>query len=123
MNWYLAALKKYAVFSGRARRMEYWMFFLFNIIISIVLGVVDTVADTTVDPGIGIIGAVYSLAVLIPGIAVSVRRLHDTDRGGLWLLVAFIPCVGVFILLYFMAQAGKPGSNQYGPNPKESGGY
>ncbi|MBI4747515.1 MAG: DUF805 domain-containing protein [Acidobacteria bacterium] len=123
MNWYLAALKKYAVFSGRARRMEYWMFLVFNVVISIVLGVVDGVAGTATETGIGLISSVYSLAVLVPGIAVTVRRLHDTDRGGLWILIAFVPCIGALILLFFMFQAGKPGSNQYGPNPKESGGY
>jgi uncharacterized membrane protein YhaH (DUF805 family) len=123
MNWYLSALKKYAVFSGRARRMEYWMFLLFNVIISIVLGVVDSVVGTATEAGVGIISSVYSLAVLVPGIAVTVRRLHDTDRGGLWILIAFVPCIGALILLFFMAQPGKPGSNQYGANPKESGGY
>lgn len=123
MNWYLAVLKKYAVFGGRARRMEYWMFALFSIIISIVLSVADNVLSTTVEPGIGIISSVYSLAVLIPGLAVSVRRLHDTDRSGWWLLVGLVPCIGVFVILFFMFQPGKPGSNQYGPNPKESGGY
>lgn len=121
MNWYLTALKKYAVFSGRARRMEYWMFTLFSIIIIIVLGVVDRVIGTTVAEA-GIISSVYSLAVLVPSLAVSIRRLHDTGRSGWWLLIS-LTCVGVFVLLFFMFQPGKPGSNQYGPNPKESGGY
>lgn len=123
MNWYLAVLKKYAVFGGRARRMEYWMFALFSIIISIVLGVVDSVVGTSTEAGVGIISSVYSLAVLVPSIAVSVRRLHDTDRSGWWLLVGLVPCIGVFVILFFMFQPGKPGSNQYGANPKESGGY
>ena len=122
MNWYLAALKKYAVFSGRARRMEYWMFALFSTIIIIVLGVVDSVIGTTVEPGINIISSVYLLAVLVPSLAVSIRRLHDTGRSGWWLLIN-LTCVGVFVILFFMFQAGKPGSNQYGPNPKEAGGY
>ena len=74
MNWYVEVLKKYAVFSGRARRKEYWMFFLFNIIIAFVLGFIEGLAGSS-----GLIGIFYTLAVLIPGIAVSVRRLHDTD--------------------------------------------
>ena len=121
MNWYLAVLKKYAVFGGRARRMEYWMFAIISTVIYIVLGVVDNVVGTTVAEA-GILSSIYSLAVLIPGLAVSVRRLHDTGRSGWWLLVN-LTCVGVFVILFFMFQAGNPGSNQYGPNPKESGGY
>lgn len=114
MNWYLKVLKQYAVFSGRARRTEYWMFFLFNLIIVFVLGFVEALVG-----GPGVIGTLYSLAVLIPSIAVSVRRLHDTDRSGWWLLIALIPLIGTIVLLVFMVQDGKPGQNQYGANPKE----
>lgn len=113
MNWYLAVLKKYAQFSGRARRTEYWMFVLFNIIISAVLGVIEGVIGTS-----GAIGLLYSLAVLIPALAVSVRRLHDTDRSGWWLLIALVPLFGAIVLIVFAAQEGKPGTNAYGPNPK-----
>ncbi len=113
MNWYLEVLKKYAVFDGRARRTEYWMFTLFNVIIAIVLNVIDSVI------GSPIFGGLYSLAVLIPGIAVSVRRLHDTDRSGWWLLISFIPCIGAIVLLVFMVQDSTPGDNQFGPNPKQ----
>lgn len=113
MNWYLEVLKKYAVFSGRARRKEYWMFVLFNLIISLVLGFVEGLVG-----GPGIIGTIYGLAVLIPGIAVSVRRLHDTNRSGWWLLIAFVPLVGVIMLLIFMAADSTPGDNQFGSNPK-----
>src|SRR5437899_1593476 len=93
MHWYLEALKKYAVFSGRARRKEYWMFFLFNLIIGLVLGVIEGVAG-----GPGVLESLYGLAVLIPGIAVSVRRLHDTNRSGWWLLIGLIPLIGVIVL-------------------------
>ncbi len=121
MNWYLGVLKKYAVFSGRARRKEYWMFFLFNLIISIILLAIDKMtgsfSETT---GIGILESIYSLAVIIPSIAVAVRRLHDTDRSGWWLLIALIPLIGAIVLLVFMVQDGKPGQNRYGPNPKEA---
>lgn len=113
MNWYLEVLKKYAVFSGRARRKEYWMFFLFNLIIALVLGFIEGLAG-----GPGVIGSLYSLAVLIPGIAVSVRRLHDTDRSGWWLLIAFVPLIGFIVLLLFMVQEGQTRENEYGSDPK-----
>jgi uncharacterized membrane protein YhaH (DUF805 family) len=113
MNWYLEVLKKYAVFNGRARRKEYWMFFLFNIIIALVLGFVEGLVG-----GPGVVGMVYSLAVLIPGIAVSIRRLHDTDRSGWWLLIGLIPIIGAIVLIVFTVQDSKSGENQYGSNPK-----
>ena len=113
MNWYLEVLKKYAVFSGRARRKEYWLFLLFNIIISIALGLIEGLAG-----GPGVLPGIYCLAVLLPGIAVSVRRLHDTNRSGWWLLLGLIPLVGGIVLLVFMAQDSGLGENQYGPNPK-----
>jgi uncharacterized membrane protein YhaH (DUF805 family) len=113
LHWYLKVLKQYAVFSGRARREEYWMFLLFNIIIDLVLGGIEGLAG-----GPGILGIIYSLAVLIPSIAVSVRRLHDTDRSGWWLLIGLIPLIGAIVLLVFMVQDSQPGENQYGPNPK-----
>jgi uncharacterized membrane protein YhaH (DUF805 family) len=113
MSWYLAVLKKYAQFSGRARRTEYWMFVLFNLIISMVLAFVEGLLGSP-----GVIGLLYGLAVLLPSIAVSVRRLHDTDRSGWWLLVALVPLIGVIVLIVFAAQDSKPGDNAYGPNPK-----
>lgn len=113
MNWYMEVLKKYAEFNGRARRTEYWMFFLFNLIISFVLGFIEGLMG-----GAGIIGMLYALAVLIPGIAVSVRRLHDTDRSGWWLLIAFVPLVGAIVLLVFMVQDSNPSANEHGDNPK-----
>ena len=116
MNWYLDVLKnKYALFSGRARRMEYWMFTLFNVIISFALGFIEGILG-----GPGILGLIYGLAVLIPGIAVTIRRLHDTDRSGWWLLIIFVPIIGALVLLVFMILEGTPGENQYGPNPKEA---
>jgi uncharacterized membrane protein YhaH (DUF805 family) len=121
MNWYLEALKKYAVFSGRARRKEYWYFVLFNIIIGIVLGFIDGATGSfSPEAGMGLLGGIYTLAVLIPGIAVSVRRLHDTDRSGWWLLIALVPLIGAIVLIVFMVQDSKPEKNQYGVNPKLS---
>lgn len=121
MNSYLATLKKYAVFDGRAQRKEYWLFVLFNLIVSIVLTIVDRLTGTySADYGMGALGAVYALAVLLPGIGVSVRRLHDTDRSGWWLLIVFIPILGALVLLVFMILDGTPGTNRFGPNPKEA---
>jgi uncharacterized membrane protein YhaH (DUF805 family) len=114
MNWYLEVLKKYAVFSGRARRREYWIFCLFNFIIALVLGFVEGLIGSP-----GIVGGLYSLAVFVPGLAVSVRRLHDTNRSGWWLLIAFVPIIGAIVLLIFMFQDSQPGNNQFGANPKE----
>ena len=113
MKWYLDVLKKYAVFSGRARRKEYWMFFLFNLIIAFVLGFIEGLLGSP-----GIIGILYSLAVMIPGIAVCVRRLHDTGRSGWWLLIGLIPIIGFIPLIIFMIQEGKDEENDFGENPK-----
>ncbi len=119
MNWYLDVLKKYAVFNGRARRKEYWMFFLINIAISIALTVIDSVLGTiSASIGMGLFSGIYTLAVLVPGIAVGVRRLHDSNRSGWWMLIALVPVVGPIVLLVFLAQDSTPGDNQFGPNPK-----
>ena len=119
MNWYLEVLKKYAVFSGRARRKEYWYFSLFNLLITIVLAVIDGMTGTLIaEANIGLLGGIYALAILIPFLAVSVRRLHDTDRSGWWLLINLIPLIGVIVFTVFTLQDSKPGENQYGSNPK-----
>ena len=117
MHWYLEVLRKYAVFHGRASRQEYWYFFLFNILFSIGLGVVDGVTGSS-RVGIGLLGGLYSLAMFVPGVAVSIRRLHDTGRSGWWLLIGLVPLVGVIVLFIFTVQAGGAGQNQYGPDPK-----
>jgi uncharacterized membrane protein YhaH (DUF805 family) len=119
MEWYLAVLKKYAVFDGRARRKEYWMFFLFNIIAAAVLGVIDAVIGIKLGP-LGLLGTIFNVALLIPGIAVSIRRLHDTGRSGWWNLIAFVPCIGALVLIYFLVQPGTVGDNAFGPDPKAS---
>lgn len=120
MNWYLEVWKKYAEFSGRARRKEYWYFALFNFIISVLLAFIDGMTGTfSAEVGLGLLGGLYLLAVLIPGIAVSVRRLHDTERSGWWFLIAFIPIIGPLVLLVFFVIDSTPGQNEYGPNPKE----
>jgi uncharacterized membrane protein YhaH (DUF805 family) len=119
MDWYLEVLKKYAVFGGRARRKEYWYFTLFNFLAFFMLTFIDSVIGSfNYEAGIGLLGGIYSLAVVIPAIAVSVRRLHDTDRSGWWLLIELIPVIGTIVLLIFMVQDSQPSENQYGPNPK-----
>ena len=112
MEWYIAVLKKYVEFQGRARRKEYWMFILFNILASIVCGVIDGVL------GIMLLVPIYSLAVLLPSIAVCIRRLHDTNRSGWWILISLVPLVGSIILLIFLCIEGDAGDNRFGPNPK-----
>ena len=118
MNSYLEVLRKYAVFGGRARRTEYWMFALVNVVVSMVLTFVDTSLGMTVSYGVGTLSSLYALAVLIPSLAVSVRRLHDTGRSGWWWLISLVPFIGVIVLLIFAAQDSEPGGNKYGANPK-----
>lgn len=113
MNWYIKVLKQYAEFNGRARRQEYWMFVLFNIIFSMVAAAIDAAIGSW-----GAIGGLYGLAMLIPSLAVGVRRLHDTGKSGWMLLVAFIPVIGIIWLIILLATEGTPESNQYGENPK-----
>ena len=112
MNWYFEVLKKYAVFGGRARRKEYWYFQLFYILIFIVIVIIDDVIS-----GDGLLLIPYCLAMLIPQLAVCVRRLHDSGKSGWWILISFVPLVSI-VLLVFMVQDSQPGENQYGPNPK-----
>lgn len=120
MNWYLKVLRQYADFTGRARRKEYWMFVLINMIISIALIFVDMLVGTlNKELGLGLTSGLYTLAILIPSIAVAVRRLHDTDRSGWWMLIVLVPFLGAIVLLVFLVMDGTPGSNRFGPNPKE----
>ncbi|MFP4602456.1 MAG: DUF805 domain-containing protein [Halochromatium sp.] len=119
MNWYLEVLRKYAVFTGRSRRKEYWYYFLINFLIITLLLLVDNMLGTLDrEAGMGLISGLYALAVLIPNLAVAVRRLHDTGRTGWWVLLALIPIVGPIVLIFFLIQDSVPGDNQYGPNPK-----
>lgn len=132
------ALKKYADFSGRARRKEFWMWQLFNVLVNVVLQIVSGIfvgiaaasgseefasICAVLNILVTLVSWVFSLAVLIPNLSVAVRRLHDTGRSGWNLLLALIPCVGPFILLFFYCQDSQPGMNQYGENPKEQTYY
>ncbi|CAB3794214.1 DUF805 domain-containing protein [Pararobbsia alpina] len=118
MDWYLKVLKAYAVFSGRARRKEYWMFVLISVLVAIGLALLDVILNLRLGGGKGLLSTLYSLGVLIPALAVAVRRLHDTNRSGWWLLLGLIPIVGSLVLLVFFVLDSTPGTNRFGPNPK-----
>ncbi|MEE6451126.1 DUF805 domain-containing protein [Gottfriedia acidiceleris] len=113
MEWYLKVLKNYAVFSGRARRTEYWMFFLFNAIITIILSILQSIADID-----NILTGIYGLLLILPSLAVGARRLHDSGRSGWWLLIGIIPFIGTIILIVFFCLDSEEGDNRFGANPK-----
>ena len=121
MHWYVEVLKKYAVFSGRARRKEYWMFVLVNVIISLVLGLLQviTTGENGTSPLVWL-SSLYSLAILLPSLAVMVRRLHDTNHSGWWYFMILVPFIGVIVLLVWLVKDSDPGENRFGPNPKQA---
>lgn len=116
MNYYFDVLKKYAVFTGRARRSEYWYFVLFNFIAAIIIGFIGAVLNDRDQT----LSRLYSLAIFLPALGVTIRRLHDIGKSGWWIFMIFIPLVGAIILIVWEATEGQPGSNKYGPNPKET---
>ncbi len=124
MHWYLSVLKKYAVLDGRARRMEYWMFTLFDTLFSILIFVIGTVIGNALNGPIELSGLGFGLlffylfVVLMPKLSVTVRRLHDTGRSALWLFVGLVPVLGSLIVLVLMVLEGEPTENEYGPDPK-----
>ncbi len=120
MKWYLKVLKQYADFNGRARRKEYWMFALFNIIFTVVAVILDNILGIAVEGfGYGPLYGLYALAVLIPSLAVAVRRLHDIGKSGWMILISLIPIIGVIWLFVLLVTDSNPGENEYGANPKE----
>ena len=132
MNYYLSAFRQYAVFSGRSRRSEYWYFVLFNLIFAIIAMFLDKLLGTnfsintisgTVKLPYGYFYLLYLLAVLLPSLAVAVRRLHDVGKSGWFFLICLIPIVGSIWLLVLMCIDSIPGPNQYGINPKGIGNY
>ncbi|UZJ79356.1 DUF805 domain-containing protein [Fictibacillus sp. KU28468] len=112
MNWYLKVFKNYIGFKGRARRKEYWMFTLFNLILLLILNIIEKAAHLE-----EMLTGIYSFIVLIPSLAVGARRLHDTGRSGWWQLLNLIPLIGSIILIVFFAQKGEENENFYGKNP------
>ena len=114
MHWYTDVLKKYAVFDGRAGRQEFWMFALFNFIVGVVIWIVAL----QIRGGALALPYLYALAVLLPGLGVAIRRLHDTNKSGWWVLIDFVP-FGVFVLLVFFILEGSSGPNRFGPDPRD----
>ncbi|GHJ36635.1 DUF805 domain-containing protein [Streptomyces sp. TS71-3] len=114
MHWYMRAWKLYGVFGGRASRVEYWMFVLIDVIVSLALFAVDTALQTRVPD------TIYGLAAIVPSLAVGCRRLHDTDRSGWWQLLNLIPVLGWIAVIVLMAQDGTHGANKHGPDPRHS---
>ncbi len=122
MEWYLKVLRNYAVFSGRARRMEYWMFALINMVIIFGLNILSGLFGSSDDGGSmasSFLGGLYGLAVLLPSLGVIIRRLHDTGRSGWYYLWIFVPLIGVILVLIALVKDSDPGENKYGPNPKQ----
>lgn len=117
MEWFMTALRKYAVFTGRARRKEYWFFVLFYLLIAIGLSFIDSVLGLGSEE-FGLLSGLFGLAMLLPAFGVAIRRMHDTGRSGWWVLVNFIPFVGWLIFIWFATRDGEPGENAYGPDPK-----
>ena len=117
MVWYNKALKSYTKFDGRARRREFWTFAMINFAIYILLAVGEGMINLTY-----LFSSIFVLAVLLPSIAVCVRRLHDTGKSGWWLLLACLPVLGAIVLIVFFVEEGHAEPNKYGPNPKAAEG-
>ena len=118
MEHFVGAYKKYADFTGRARRKEYWMFYLFYVLAFIALTIVDAVLGMyNADAGIGLLGGLFELASFVPSIAIAARRLHDTNRSGWWQLILLIPFIGPIVLLVFLVLRGDIGDNRFGNDP------
>ena len=127
MKYYLHVLKNYAVFSGRAGRSEYWYFVLFNFLFAIAASIIDRLLGTTLHMDMpdgqsivvgGYVNMLYGLAVLIPGLAVLARRLHDVGKTGWYILILLIPLIGIIWLLVLLFTDSQAGDNKYGTNPK-----
>jgi uncharacterized membrane protein YhaH (DUF805 family) len=120
MNYYLDALKKYCVFTGRATRKEYWYFILFNFIVALILYLISTVESLHV---LGMtLYIIYMIAVILPCLGLTVRRLHDIGKGGGWIFISFVPVIGGIWLLVLMCLDSEPHDNRFGPNPVQVGG-
>ncbi len=124
LEWMLLPLKRYTDFAGRSRRKEYWFFLLFVLIVAIALSIVEGVLGLS-----GMVGGVYGpltliflLGILVPSIAVQIRRFHDQDKSGWFVLLSLIPFVGGLIVLVFMFLEGTKGPNRFGPDPKNPAG-
>lgn len=130
MDWMLLPYKRYVDFSGRSQRKEYWMFVLFTAVVSLLIdgtlgGTWSVLTGLRHAPSMAgsLLGGIFGLVNLLPTLAVAVRRLHDTDRSGWWLLIGLIPLIGSLILLWFFISDGTPGPNRFGDDPKGRGLY
>ena len=123
MSWFIKGLSNYAVFSGRARRKEYWMYILFYFIFSIPIGIIDGILMAALGMQTPIISYIYALGLMIPTYAVTARRLHDIGKSGFWIFFGLVPIVGSIVLLIFTCMDGEPRTNQYGPDPKGRGAF
>lgn len=121
MNHFIGAYRKYADFTGRARRKEYWMFYLFYFVAIFILAIIDNIiGSTNQKEGFGLIASIFILASFVPALAVAARRLHDTNRSGWWQLIMIIPVLGSIVLLIFFVLKGDEGENRFGEDPLES---
>ena len=121
LYYYKRCFQKYATFDGRARRKEFWFFTLVNMLMQIALTVVDATLGTLTLTGIGVFGALYNLAILIPSAAVSWRRMHDIGRSGWWSLITLLPLLGILIWLFWATRDSVTHDNKWGANPKTRG--
>ena len=120
MNYYIEAFRRYTDFIGRSSRSEYWYFILFNFITGLILGLVDIATGSyNFETGYGLLSGLYLLIIILPALAVAVRRLHDTSRSGWFLLIPLIPIVGSIVLIILFATASDNKKNAYGPVPKK----
>lgn len=123
MDYALMPLRRYAEFSGRSRRKEFWLFELLLVVVSIVVGLIEGMLgiNTMVGGLYGPLTTLFALGTIVPSIAVGIRRLHDTDRSGWWLLIALVPIIGALVLLFFYVSDGTKGPNRFGADPKDPG--
>jgi uncharacterized membrane protein YhaH (DUF805 family) len=119
MDWYFKVLRNYVGFRGRARRKEYWMFILVNLVLTGVLSILDKMLGLKIAADEGMLTTIYGLLIMLPSWAVQFRRLHDTDRSAWWLLLVLIPIIGWIVILIFNCQNGTPGENRFGSDPKQ----
>lgn len=123
MQWYIRAFRRYATFSGRAYRQEYWLFILWSMVVSLLCSIIDRAAGLLIVEEtyyeIGVLQLLYFLVVLVPTLAVTARRLQDTGRSGWWQLVGWlVPIVGLILMIVWLATPGITGPNRYGPDPR-----
>ena len=118
-EYFKKCFRQYADFKGRAHRAEYWYFVLYGWLVSLAATFVDALTFGVGDDGLGLLGAIYSLVVFVPSLAVGVRRMHDTGRSGWTLLLGLIPVIGWVLIIVYSCQDSQHGGNKWGANPKE----